>query len=156
MEFEVNKRRGFWFYGLAGSGKSFTSQIVAGVVANAFVIDGHDIRKLISYDLGYSIEDRKIQLKRVLGMAQLALDNKCFPIISTVTMTNEIQTRCYTAGIEVILIRRSFETIKKLRNIYQTEKNVVGVDLTLEDIEAPCLFNDGTEQFSQTVIDFIG
>ena len=52
---------------LSGIGKTFASKI-SKKVKNYFIIDGHYIRKLISYDLGYTEADRIIQLKRVLDL----------------------------------------------------------------------------------------
>ena len=42
---------------------------------NPFIIDGDIVRKFISYDIGYSIKDREIQISRILGIIKLALIN---------------------------------------------------------------------------------
>ena len=45
------------------------------VSKNNFVIDGDSVRKLVSKDLGYTLDDRHIQLNRVIGLAEIAISN---------------------------------------------------------------------------------
>ena len=146
---------GIWFYGLSGSGKTFASQTVAKVIDHSFVIDGDDVRKFVSFDLGYSSADRLIQLKRVLGIAKLAISNRCFPVVSTVTMSKDIYYESLTADIEVVLIDRPFEIVRNLRSIYQSDRDVVGVDIALEKIDTHSIPNDGTEQFVKSVVKYV-
>ena len=78
------KSNGLWFFGLSGSGKSYASKFLNKLIKNPFLIDGDDIRKNISFDLNYSIKDRKTQVKRVYGLAKISINQGFFPIISTV------------------------------------------------------------------------
>ena len=81
-----------WFYGLSGSGKSHLTKILKNKIKkNILVVDGDEVRKHISFDLGYSIKDRKIQVKRILGISKICLKNQFFPIISTVYMSPYIE-----------------------------------------------------------------
>lgn len=150
----MDHNSGIWFYGLAGSGKTFASQAIAKVIDHSFVIDGDDVRKHISFDLGYSSADRSIQLKRVLGIARLAISNRCFPVISTVTMSKDIYQESMAADIDVVLIERPQKIVHNLRSIYHSDRNVVGVDIALEKIDTHSIFNDGTEQFSKLVVKY--
>ena len=58
------KTNGIWLYGLAGSGKTFASKCLMQTIQKGFIIDGDDVREFISTDLDYTVDDRKIQLKR--------------------------------------------------------------------------------------------
>ena len=52
-----------WIIGKSGSGKSFFAKKIAKILnkkKNVFWLDGDEFRKYISYDIGYSIKDRKI------------------------------------------------------------------------------------------------
>jgi hypothetical protein len=149
------KRNGIWFYGLSGSGKTFASGVVAGVVKDCFIIDGDDVRRLISVDLGYDMNDRVVQLNRVLGIAQLAQRNRFFPIVSTVTMTADILTRCGDLDIEVVQIVRPIETLIKIRSLYEVGVNVVGKDLKLEELNTPVIHNEGGEAFKTEVARYV-
>lgn len=147
--------RGIWFYGLAGSGKSFASKLIHSVKNDGFVIDGDDVRTLISTDLGYSVSDRKTQITRLLGIAELCLLNGYFPIISSVTMNIELVNRCRILNIEVVKILRPFDQISSVREIYEKEKDVVGVDIELEDFGLTEIQNDGTSTFERTILKYV-
>lgn len=153
----INHRKplGIWFFGLSGSGKTFASKNCAESINNSFIIDGDEVRELISFDLGYSMSERKIQLRRVLGLAQLAKNNGTFPIVSTVTMTLEILQKCSEIGIEVIQIIRPVEQIEEVRKIYQTEQNVVGKDIQQEELNTTKLYNNGCSEFEDAVTKYV-
>ena len=55
------KYKGIWFYGISGSGKSAATNYLKKKIKNSAILDGDQIRKLISYDLGYSVKDRKFK-----------------------------------------------------------------------------------------------
>ena len=150
-----NERNGIWFYGLAGSGKTFASKTCISVVENGFIIDGDDVRKLVSFDLGYSMSDRKIQLKRVLGFALLAQKNGVFPIVSTVAMTTDILQKCHEFEIDVVQVIRPLEQLEEIRTIYRTDQNVVGKDIYLEELNTSKLYNNGCGGFEKVVINFV-
>ena len=151
MQLRIN---GIWFYGLAGSGKSFASTFLVKKLENGYLIDGDDVRKYISPDLGYTLDHRKIQLKRLLGISQLTLLNGYFPIVSSVTMNKEILDFCRDIGIEAVEIQRSEIERYKVRNIYSTEENVVGKDIKLEAFNTRKIFNCGTSLFEQEILKY--
>ena len=148
---EQQNSNGMWFFGLAGSGKTFASQICAQFIEKAFLIDGDEVRKLISFDLGYSSPDRKVQIKRVFGLAQIAISNYQFPIISTVTMTEEICQNCSQVGIEVLQIIRPITQLHSVRRIYATDQNVVGKDIHQIELNTNKLYNSGGPEFEEAL-----
>jgi adenylylsulfate kinase-like enzyme len=144
---------GVWFYGLAGSGKTFASKIVAKIVSNAFLIDGDKIRRLVSFDLKYTPEDREVQLQRMLGLAELAIENGQYPIISTVSMNTEVVRRCRVLNIQVVQILRPYDQIISARKkLYADSKNVVGKDISQEDLNTKQISNDGSDGFKKLII----
>lgn len=147
--------KGLWFYGLSGSGKSYASVIVNSFIPNPFIIDGDAVRKHISTDLGYTAGDRAIQINRLYGIAQISLENKKFPIISSVSMSKELLKKCEKENISVVKIERAFEQLQKIRDLYDGKKNVVGLDIPLADLDVPTLINDGTQNFKRTVMDYV-
>ena len=153
----VINHSGVWFYGLAGSGKTFASNVIKGQVDNAFLIDGDEIRRRISFDLGYSLNDRKIQLQRILGIAELTLNNKRYPIVSTVTMNAQILERCNSLDLQVVQISRPHDQLVFAReHLYKDSKNVVGKDIVQERVETKTIENDGTENFEKLVAINVG
>ena len=84
------KYKGIWLYGLSGSGKTYISKKIAKKKKKSFIIDGDEVRKYLSYDLGYNILDRIKQNKRVLALAKIVIKNGYYPIISSVYLDPRI------------------------------------------------------------------
>ena len=150
---KINK--GLWFYGLAGSGKTFASSQVCSLIDYSFLIDGDIVRKYVSADLEYTAADRAKQIQRIYGIGKVAIENQMFPIMSSVFMTDEMVAKCAKDRITVIQIKRSFEQLKSVRNLYFEEKNVVGVDLPAPNLDTPALENDGTCNFEIILFDYV-
>ena len=144
---KISEIKGIWFYGLSGSGKTFASSICKEIYPNAFIIDGDDVREYLSYDLSFSVSDRKIQVNRILGISKLALKNSVFPIASSVTMHADLLRECEDLCIKVILLNRPFEQLKKVRSIYKENTNVVGKDISLGRFNTITLQNHGNSDF---------
>ena len=123
--------KGIWFIGKAGVGKTTASKLIRSGFDTSVLIDGDEVREYISFDLGYNLEDRLIQQKRVYGIAKIMLKNKLLPIISTVTMSKDIYNLCKLSKILVVNIKRDFSELKKIRKIYieKQNSNVVGIDI---------------------------
>ena len=122
------KIKGLWFFGISSSGKSFLSKFLKKKIKNSILLDGDDIRKFISFDLSYSISDRVIQTKRMLGFAEICIKNRLFPIISTAYLNKKVYLNVKKRGILVVKVEREKnKTNLKLKN----KKNVVGINITL-------------------------
>lgn len=123
------------------------------MIRNPFLIDGDEVRRLISCDLAYTPEDRRIQLQRVLGLAELAIKNAQYPIISTVSMNSEIVGQCQTLDLQVFQVQRPYDQILAVRQLLYTDtKNVVGKDITQEKLNTKTIHNDGSDEFEKLVL----
>ncbi|WP_435090468.1 adenylyl-sulfate kinase [Candidatus Pelagibacter bacterium nBUS_30] len=132
--------KGLWLFGLSGSGKTYLSKKISKKLKNPFIIDGDEIRKLISVDLGYKRSDRIKQNKRVLGLAKIVIKNKYYPIISSVYLDPKIFAEAKKAKIRVINVFRSKNFInQKLRN----KKNVVGKYIKQPKLKCEIFNNSG-------------
>ena len=98
----MNICKAIWFYGFSGCGKTHASKVISEFIENPFVIDGDDVRKYVSVDLGYELSDRYVQINRIFGIAKISLNNGYFPIISSVVMNDEVLEKCQINGIKVI------------------------------------------------------
>ena len=90
------KGKVFWFTGLSGSGKS--------TIASAFerdlfkrgyfakVLDGDNIRSGINQNLGFSIEDRTENIRRIAEVAKLFVDSGVIVLCSFVSPTAKIRS----------------------------------------------------------------
>ncbi|MDG6921909.1 MAG: adenylyl-sulfate kinase [Nitrososphaerota archaeon] len=95
---EINNRRpkGFtiWMTGLPGSGKSTIASIVKAKLENGFnryveVLDGDEIRKGLSRDLGLSKEDREEHARRVSYLAKVLSRNGVVSIVALISPYKE-------------------------------------------------------------------
>ncbi len=154
----LKKIKGLWFYGLSGSGKSFASKFIKKKIKNSILLDGDRIRKYISFDLGYTEKDRKIQIIRVYGLVKLSLESNLFPIVSTVYMNEQLKKKLKKNKILLINIIRDFSKIKNRKLIYNKRvKNVVGVDIKLPRIDKNLKIynNENIESFKKKIIKII-
>ena len=140
-------KAGIWFFGLSGCGKTFSSKFVNRLKKKSFIIDGEEVRKYVSFDLGYSKKDREKQIKRVYGISKLLIRSKLFPIISTVYMNSIIAEKAKYDGIEIIRIERNMKRIFKTHKTYKNKKNVVSLDIQYPRIKSKKIFNSGKEDF---------
>ena len=89
------KGKVFWFTGLSGSGKS---TIAAAFERSLYkkgyfvkVLDGDNIRSGINSDLGFTIEDRSENIRRIAEVAKLFVDSGIIILCSFVSPTIEIR-----------------------------------------------------------------
>ena len=80
------------------------------------VIDGDDVRSGLCQDLGFSIDDRKENVRRVSEMAKLMARNGFVVIVSLISLTQKIRLCKKIIGKEdffEIFIKSSFEKCKQ-------------------------------------------
>jgi len=84
-----------WLTGLSGSGKSTIAQdLERQLYNNGFfpqVLDGDNIRVGINNNLGFSLEDRKENIRRIAEIAKLYLNSGIITICSFISPTIEIR-----------------------------------------------------------------
>ena len=89
------KAKVFWLTGLSGSGKSTIGQAAERLLFNdgRFVqlIDGDNIRSGINNNLGFSLEDRKENIRRISEISKLYLNSGIICINTFVSPTIEIR-----------------------------------------------------------------
>jgi len=144
--------KGIWFYGLSGSGKTYISKEISKKVSNSILVDGDKVRKLISYDLGYSKKNREVQIKRIFGICKIIIDSKKIPIASSVYFNKELSIRCKKNRILPIKIeRKNFDKIIKTHKTYKNNTNVVGKDISYSKLKTRILTNDNTINFKKKI-----
>jgi adenylylsulfate kinase len=77
---QINGHKSFilWFTGISGSGKSTLAHrlemILFGMGIRTYVLDGDNIRTGLNRDLGFSVEDRGENIRRIGELAKLFVD----------------------------------------------------------------------------------
>jgi adenylylsulfate kinase len=88
---QANRDRGavMWFTGLSGSGKTTIAHIVEDKLLEAGVpveiLDGDVVRENLSKGLGFSKEDRDINIRRIAFVAHLLQRNGVFVITAAIS-----------------------------------------------------------------------
>jgi len=89
-----------WLTGLSGSGKSTIAQFLERSLYNqgffAQVLDGDNIRSGINNNLGFSIEDRKENIRRIAEISKLYLNSGVVSINSFISPTKDIRAYAKT------------------------------------------------------------
>ena len=84
-----------WMTGLSGSGKStIAAQLERTLLENGYfaqVLDGDNIRSGINNNLGFSLEDRQENIRRIAEIAKLYLNSGVITICSFISPTVEIR-----------------------------------------------------------------
>lgn len=88
--------RALWMTGLSGSGKSTIAQALERKLHNegffAQVIDGDNIRSGLNNNLGFTLEDRQENIRRIAEVAKLYLNSGVITLNSFISPTKEIRT----------------------------------------------------------------
>ncbi len=124
-----------WIIGLSGSGKSYLARNICKKFKKKKIIwiDGDDVRKYITYNLQYSIKDRKKNSLIISNICKF-LEKKGFIVIcSILSIFKDHQKRnrkLFKRYIQ-IYIKSNIERLKKInsKKIYSKNKNVVGLDI---------------------------
>lgn len=94
------KAKALWLTGLSGSGKSTIAQVLERSLYNqaffAQVLDGDNIRSGINNNLGFSIEDRKENIRRIAEVSKLYLNSGIISINSFISPTTDIRAYAKT------------------------------------------------------------
>jgi len=97
-----------WFTGLHGSGKSTIAKGLMEALqsrkVSAVLLDGGDIRKNISPDLGYSLEERREHMKRVAGICKLISQSGVLAIASVASLTEKSREYAKQVLSKIILV----------------------------------------------------
>jgi adenylylsulfate kinase len=131
----LNKARILWITGIPASGKTTLARRIVrhyreqGIAAE--VIDGDDVRKVISADLGFSREDRLENNRRIAWIATLLARNGVLAVVASVSpfkegraqargaaKSEDIQfTEIYTRCSQSVAQQRDMRGIYELKNV---------------------------------------
>ncbi len=144
-----------WITGLPASGKSTIASLLKDHLKSknvtAIVLDGDEIRKTVSKDLGYSPEDRKEHNRRVIEIAKLLVKNgitTIIPLISPYRETRELARKEIPNFVEVYT-KASLEVCMKRdpKGLYKKAQageisNMTGIQSPYEEPTNPELILD--------------
>ena len=108
-----------WFTGLHGAGKSTIATGLAERLRHdnipVVIVDGDEIRKTVSSDLGYSSAERNEHMKRVAGICRIISENGVLVIASVASPTES--SREYAKSVLkkmfLVYVKCPFEICRK-------------------------------------------
>ncbi len=162
-----------WFTGLSGAGKSTLAAMASERLRERGVhvecLDGDDVRKHLSYGLGFSPEDRNRNVRRIGYVARLIARSGGCSITAAISpyraIRDEIRSQCEGRFVEVYC-ECPLEALKKRdpKGLYAKAiageiKNFTGVDAPYEAPEHPEVRLDtdreSPEESLQKILDFL-
>lgn len=163
-----------WMTGLSGSGKSTIAQLVQAKLAAkgklVYVLDGDNIRSGLNQDLGFSLEDRNENIRRISEVAKLMVDVGVICLCSFVSPTNAIRSQAKAIigedDFKLVYINTSLEECEKrdVKGLYKKTrkgeiKGFTGIDSPFEapdspDLDLPTL-NKSPEESADYLAQFI-
>ena len=141
-----------WFTGLHGSGKSTIAEKIVKILKEknipVILLDGDELRKTISSDLGYSLEERNEHMKRV---ARLCMENSKKGILTIASVASPTEkSRQYArktlknmllvyvkCPIEICEQRDVKGHYRKAKNMQKGFENFVGKTVEFEEPKNP-------------------
>ena len=125
-----------WIIGLSGSGKTYLAKKIFKELTKknkkCFLVDGDVVRKYISYDLGYSIKDRKMNSKIITDLCKFLEINGYIVICSILSifpMHQKNNRKKFSKYIQIYLKSDLTKLIKINSKKVYSKKNVVGKDI---------------------------
>jgi len=156
-----------WFSGLHGSGKTTIADALAAKIrekgVQVVVLDGDNVRKSISADLGYSKEDRNKHIKRVADICKIISGNNVLNIACVASPTQEARdyAKSIISNFFEVYIKCSLEECErrdvkghyqKARNKEPGFENFLGVGLKYEEPKNPdIVIKTGNESKEESV-----
>lgn len=160
----------FWLTGLSGAGKTSIAEGLAQRVIDlgiaVQILDGDALRNGINSDLGFSIEDRKENVRRTAEIARLISDTGIFVIVCLISPTIEMRNMARKIiGIEKfreIFIDAPIEICEKrdVKGLYKkarkdSSNDFTGIGSSYESPVDPDLLIDTVGQTLEESLDWI-
>jgi adenylylsulfate kinase len=139
-----------WFTGLPCSGKTTLGNEISKRLSaediHAEMLDGDEIRKELSRDLGFSQKDRKLNNERIIYVSKLLVRNNVPAIVAFVSPFNEIRemARERIRNVIIVYVLTSLQECMRrdCRGLYKKAlagelREFTGIDSPFEDPISP-------------------
>ena len=163
-----------WFVGLHGSGKTAITANLANILKekniSLEVLDGDEVRKNISLDLGYSLEDRNSHMKRIADLSKEINDKGtlCIACVASPTESSREYAKKTIKNVVIVYAKCPIEVCeerdvkghyKKARNKEKGFENFLGVSLPFEEPKNPDLIletdKESPKESTEKLVEFL-
>jgi adenylylsulfate kinase-like enzyme len=134
-----------WLLGISGAGKTTIGTQLAQKLQEddsikTFLIDGDIVRTLFNNDLGFSEEDRKANIKRIVLAAYVLEKADVIPIVCNISPFQKLRNLCrqkFDNYIEIYLSKDLSNAMKQdVKGVYRNNlqrTSLVGLDMKFDD-----------------------
>lgn len=159
-----------WLIGISGAGKTTLGNKIHKYFKkkklNSFIIDGDVVREFYDNDLGYTIDDRIANIKRIMLSVFVLEKNNIIPIVCNISPFEELRdfARIKFASYHEIYLKKDLNLAKKndVKGIYKNNLNktdLVGVNLKFDEPNKSNLVinvdKESVEESYQKIINYI-
>ncbi len=157
-----------WLTGLSGSGKTTLAEALRTRLGPALVIDGDVLRNGLCSDLGYSVEDRKENARRVTELVKLVAGSGTPVIVATISPDHASRERARShieqAGIRFfeVFVDTPLEVCEQrdVKGLYQRARageidQFTGIDAVYDVPQNPDLRCETVNESIDTSVDSI-
>lgn len=159
-----------WFTGLSGSGKSTIANALERKLFEegkvTMLLDGDNVRTGICNNLGFSLDDRKENIRRIAEVAKLFKENGQIVLCSFVSPTEDIRTLAKNiigaSDFKEIFVATSLEECEKrdVKGLYKKArlgliKEFSGIDSPFEIPEKPDIKIETENNSVESCVDLI-
>lgn len=168
------KSKLLWFTGLSGSGKSTVANTLEEQLHSmgklTYLLDGDNLRFGLNGDLGFSLEDRRENIRRIAEVGKLFLDSGAIALCTFVSPTKEMRAMARDMvgdDFVEIYVKCKLETCieRDPKGLYKKAKSgeikdFTGLDSPYEEPENPELVLEtdrySAEELAEKVIRYLG
>lgn len=151
----------FWLTGLSGSGKSTLSRSLEKRLHSqgflAKILDGDNVRQRLCSDLGFSLEDRAENIRRVSEVAKLFVDNGQIVICSFISpeesMRNKARQIIGSENFRLVFVDTPLDVCiqRDTKGLYKMAlegkiENFTGISAPYENPQSPDLLLQGDQK----------
>ena len=133
-----------WLLGISGSGKSTLGNKIKEYFdkqgRQSFILDGDIVRNFYDNDLGYSIEERRQNIKRILLAAYVLEKNKIVTIVCNISPFEDLREFArnkFNDYVQIYLKKEiQFAQQDDVKNVYKdnlSKTPIVGIDLVFDE-----------------------
>lgn len=163
-----------WVVGMPGAGKTTVAKqllkIMKDIHKNTIILDGDVFREKFSYDLGYDVEARRINSKRLQAFCQFLDQQQINVICATAAMFPDIleENKSIFLNYTQVYLQVPFEELcqRDQKQLYSMAKvgavkNVIGFDIPFtEPLKSDLILNNGApfqspDSIAMKIIDFL-